>query len=102
MDGRERTLGVMDGRELGEKLELVCRETGSGAVEVELRLLAWGEGVGWYPQRTLPLPRDLAQLHALLRRAEAVTGRAASRETSSNVLRFPLPRAASFARPASA
>ena len=66
-------LGVLDGRQRDEKLELLVRTTAAGAAEVELRLLAWGEGIGWYPQRTLPLPWDLALLRALLRRAERLS-----------------------------
>lgn len=104
MAGRERTLGVTGGRAPAEKLELICRESASGTVEIELRLLAWGEGVGWYPQRTLPLPGNLAQLRTLLRRAEAVSRRGAARGTGARLLHFPLPDAgaAGLARPASA
>jgi len=90
MSPREFCLGVIDGRQEGEKLELACRETQSGTLEVELRLLAWGEGIGWYPQRTLPLPPELAHLRALLRRAERLTGRQrGAGEVGARVLPFP-------------
>lgn len=103
MTSREQCLGVIDGRHEGEKLELIYRENESGAGEVQLRLLAWGEGIGWYCQRTLPLPRDLACLRVLLRRAERFTrGRSARTEAGARIL--PLPRVGTWrpARPASA
>lgn len=90
MNLREVCLGVIDGRQEGEKLELACRENEFGTVEVELRLLAWGEGIGWYCQRTLPLPGNLAGLRVLLRRAERLgRGRSAERRAGGRVLSFP-------------
>ncbi len=50
MKGRETCLGVIDGRRDDEKLELACRESDTGALELVLRLVSWGEGIGWYPQ----------------------------------------------------
>ena len=82
-------LGVLDGRQRDEKLELLVRTTAAGAAEVELRLLAWGEGIGWYPQRTLPLPGDLALLRALLRRAERLSRRGAHAAGSARVVPLP-------------
>jgi hypothetical protein len=98
---REVALGVVDGRRDTEKLELVCVEGDSGRGEVELRLLAWSEGIGWYRQRTLPLPADSAQLRILLRRAER---RSASRARCAGdpAKIVPFPAGASFKRPASA
>ena len=90
MNLREVCLGVIDGRHEGEKLELVCRDREPGTVEVELRLLAWGEGIGWYVQRTLPLPPELAGLRVLLRRAERLArGRGAGSEAGARILPFP-------------
>lgn len=91
MNTREFCLGVIDGRQVGEKLELICRENESGSAEVELRLLAWGEGIGWYAQRTLPLPPELAGLRVLLRRAERLTrARGIGSEAGARILPFPL------------
>jgi hypothetical protein len=102
MTPREFSLGVIQGRGEGEKLEVVCHAHGSRIVDVELRLLAWGEGIGWYAQRTLPLPRDLAQLRALLRRAERQSQHArAGRPRTRRVVPFP-ERGTGFATPASA
>lgn len=102
MTGREMSLGVVDGRGRAEKLEVICRQQPSGAVELELRLLAWGEGVGWYSQRTIPLPSDPRDLRALLRRAERVSRKAGNVHAAApNVVRFP-GRRTELARPASA
>ncbi len=88
MKGRETCLGVIDGRRDDEKLELACRESDTGALELELRLVSWGEGIGWYPQRTLALPPDLAGLRLLLRRGERRTGGLIRRQ-ETRVLPFP-------------
>ena len=102
MTPREFSLGILDGRRQAEKIELVCQETDSGP-EVQLRLLAWGEGIGWYSQRTLPLPSDLAGLRALLRRAEHLPRRQSPRaDALANILPFPERRSVRLSRPASA
>jgi hypothetical protein len=99
---REVTLGVVDGRRDTEKLELVCVEAEAGRGHVELRLLAWSESLGWYRQRTLPVPADPAPLRSLLRRAEPPTRTIRARATGGRgkVVAF-RPRA-SLSRPASA
>jgi len=90
MSPREVCLGVVDGEQEDQKLELRCRETETGTVEVELRLLAWGEGIGWYSQRSLPLPADLAGLRVLLRRAERHTrARGSERQAGARIVAFP-------------
>jgi hypothetical protein len=102
MTPREFSLGVVEGGGSGEWLEVVCREQESRTVDVELRLLVWGKGVGWYSQRTLPLPRNLTQLRALLRRAERQSqGSKAGAPRTKSVVRFP-DRGTGFATPASA
>lgn len=101
---RELSLGVIDGRTPDEKLEVVYREGPDGAPEVALRQLAWGAGLGWYPQRTVPLPADLRALRALLRRAErrAARGRAHPAAARRTVVPLPDRAPAALARPASA
>ncbi len=100
MTGRETSLGVVDGRDDAEKLEIIRRREPSGAVQLELRLLAWGEGVGWYAQRTIPLPADARPLLALLRRAERASCH--GREAGPRCAVVALPAPAALARPASA
>lgn len=99
---RELSLGIVGGRSAGEKLEVVYRETETGAVEIDVRLLAWGEGIGWYPQRTLPLTAHLGPLRALLRRAEGLARSGGRRRGTATVVAFPGGAPADLARPASA
>ncbi|GEM_PF-1845066 len=75
----EQCIGVLDGRTSDEKLEVVQRDLGEGRLEVELRIVRWGEGVGWYVQRTLPIVSDITLLCALLRRAKRINQRLSSR-----------------------
>ena len=99
----EICIGVIPGRQQEEKLELLARLTPTGAVEIEFRLLAWGEGVGWYPQRTLPLPADFVLVRALLRRAERLSRRQTLHgKGGASVLPFPTCNTADQVRPASA
>ncbi len=86
---REITLGVLDGCGPDEKLEVRARESQSGRLELELRALAWGEGIGWYPQRTIPLPGDLRQLSAVLHWAARLTGRPRESEMTRKVVALP-------------
>lgn len=89
------SLGVTDGPQPGDKLELVFRRSEADGAEIELRLLAWGEGIGWYPVRTIPLPQRLAELRVLLSRAERVAARGhAQANTTGTVLPFPTPAGA--------
>ncbi|MBI2218727.1 MAG: hypothetical protein HYU51_15670 [Candidatus Rokubacteria bacterium] len=86
----EVSLGVVDGRQPDEKLEVVWRVDDAGNGIAELRLLAWGEGIGWYAQRTLTLPARLAGLRILLERAERLArGQHAPGEGGADVLPFP-------------
>ncbi len=98
----DQIVGVLDGRHGDEKLELLVRETAAGAVEIELRLLAWGKGIGWYPQRTLPLPADLVLLRALLRRAESLSRRGTRQDRGTRIVALPAHSPADQARPVSA
>jgi hypothetical protein len=68
----EMCLGVLDGETQDEKFEVVLRRQEQRPPSIELRLVRWGEGVGWYVQRTTPLPADLCGLRGLLRRAQRI------------------------------
>ena len=45
----------------GVMLEVVLMHSREGGTEVELRSLAWGNGLGWYRQSTLTLDNTAAQ-----------------------------------------
>jgi hypothetical protein len=91
----EICVGVLDGEARDEKFEVVVRHPGSARASVELRLVRWGEGLGWYAQRTMTLPPDLAGLRALLRRAQRLrSGDSAvkQRRAVGRLLALPNPR----------
>jgi hypothetical protein len=90
----EICLGVLDGEAENEKFEIVVCPRESSRASIELRLVYWGEGVGWYVQRTMPLPADLAGLRALLRRAQRLAsgnGAYRQRAAGSRLLTLPPP-----------
>ncbi len=87
----ELCLGVMDGCGTDQKLELVVCEKQPDDTRFELRLVAWADGIGWYRQQTLVLPRELAALDGLIRRARRLTSRRLPRhQIRGKVLAFPL------------
>ncbi|GIX46525.1 MAG: hypothetical protein KatS3mg131_0736 [Candidatus Tectimicrobiota bacterium] len=68
----ERLLGTVAGAAPDERLELLWRRE-DGTSQLVLRVSRWGTGVGWYPQRTLPLdPQQLQPLLALLQKASGL------------------------------
>lgn len=84
-------LGVVDGCKADQKLELVLCEQQSGSPCLELRLVAWDEGLGWYRQQTLALPAELTMLDVLIHRARRLMSRRTQRDQSRGaVLNFPL------------
>jgi hypothetical protein len=74
----ELCLGVTDGCGSDQKLELVLCEK-SGDRRLELRLVAWGEGIGWYRQQTFGLPADLSVFEGLIGRARRLMSRRSRR-----------------------
>jgi hypothetical protein len=73
---REFTLGGQFNGDGTTRLE-VALLTSEGKTKLELRLLGWGEGIGWYIQKRLQL--DPLQIRAL----KAILGRGAGRVKSS-------------------
>lgn len=61
----EHSLGLINGRGEHEKVEVVLSQADDGTREVKLILQSWGEGIGWYPQKTIAL--DLSQIGPLQR-----------------------------------
>jgi len=83
-------LAQLDGESTKEKIELVLRHTGERGPALEVRSLRWGQGVGWYTQKTIVLdPGQVMRLASLLRRA-ALTGQ--TRTGGRKILTFPTKR----------
>src|SRR5574341_806070 len=73
---REYSLGVVNGQREHEKVEVVLSRGEDGTCEVKLILQSWGEGIGWYPQKTIPfLPSQIDPLQRALEKAKGVTRR---------------------------
>ncbi|HWQ70118.1 MAG TPA: hypothetical protein VN494_09245 [Patescibacteria group bacterium] len=73
---REFILGGQFNEDGTTRLEVALLAS-EGKTKLELRLLAWGEGIGWYIQRRIQL--DTLQIGAL----KTMLGRGASRVKSS-------------------
>jgi len=85
-----KVLAQLDGENAMEKIELVLRETEEGSTALEVRSQRWGQGVGWYTQKTIVLdPIQVRRLGSLLRRA-ALTGQTPRR--GRKILSFPVRR----------
>jgi hypothetical protein len=92
-EGGELCLGVIDGCGTDQKIELAVCEKQPGDMHLELRLVAWGDGIGWYRQQTLALPADLSVFEGLIGRARRVVSRRSRRsQTRGKVLTFPTSR----------
>ena len=69
----ECVIGILEGRNETEKVEVHLTREGSTEEKLDLRLLSWGEGIGWYPQKTLALDcREIDALQTILNRAKAL------------------------------
>lgn len=69
----ESIIGVLEGRDGAEKVEVWLDPEEGETGQVYLRLVSWGEGIGWYPQKTIELDcRQLGALHTILKRGEAL------------------------------
>jgi hypothetical protein len=77
--GRNYTVGAIHGRTPQEQLEVVLQQDGEGRWGLTLIAQGWGEGIGWYPQKTIaldasqiePLQRILAIVQGVTRRAQS-------------------------------
>ncbi len=82
-----KVLAQPDGEHTKEKIDLVLRHTEEGSMALEVRSLRWGQGIGWYTQKTIVLnPGQVRRLASLLRRA-ALTGQ--TRTGGRKILTFP-------------
>jgi hypothetical protein len=76
---RNYTVGAIHGRTPQEQLEVVLQRDGEGRWGLTLIAKGWGEGIGWYPQKTIaldasqiePLQRMLAIVQGVTRRAQS-------------------------------
>jgi hypothetical protein len=78
--GRNYTVGAIHGRTPQEQLEIVLQQDGEGQWGLTLIAQGWGEGIGWYPQKTIAL--DASQIEPpqrMLAIVQGVTRRAQSR-----------------------
>jgi hypothetical protein len=85
--GQQSVLGQLEGENQKEKVELILRQTAEGQAGLEVRSLRWGQGVGWYVQKTIILdPTQVQRLDRLLRRASIVSRKGGK---SGKVIPFP-------------
>jgi hypothetical protein len=67
------TIGVLEGKNGSEKLEVLVDPDRKNGGQIHLRLLSWGEGIGWYPQKTVEIDcRQIDALQSYLGYAEAL------------------------------
>ncbi|MFQ5580137.1 MAG: hypothetical protein ACE5FZ_05945 [Nitrospiria bacterium] len=91
----EQVIGVLSGDSESEKLEVFLNSEEGDAGRLHIRLLSWGEGIGWYSQKTIELDcRNLANLQTLCKKAEAHlrTERRKTPRSSGKVISFPTNR----------
>jgi hypothetical protein len=65
-------VGAIHGRTRQEQLEVVLQQDGEGRWGLTLIAQSWGEGIGWYPQKTIAL--DASQIEPLQRLLAIVQG----------------------------
>ncbi|MFQ5598380.1 MAG: hypothetical protein ACE5GK_10060 [Nitrospiria bacterium] len=85
-------IGVLAGENEREKIEVLLDRQDPSEARLSLRLLSWGDGIGWYPQKTLMLgPREIGTLETLLKQARALM-QTTKRKTppKGKVIPFPL------------
>lgn len=89
----KRLIGVLEGRDGEEKVEVLVNRGQGSKGEIFLRVLSWGEGIGWYPQKTIQLdPRQLRALQTLLKKVDALLrpGGKGGMKIRGKILPFPL------------
>lgn len=92
----EQVIGVLDGKKESEKIEVMLNSEKGESGYLYLRLMSWGEGIGWYPQKTIELDcRNLNNLQTLCNKAEAHLKLVKNRPSVSTgkIIPFPTNRA---------
>jgi len=89
-------IGVIDGSDEREKIEvLMVRE--EPEAKIHLRSLSWGEGIGWYPQKTLILNcKEVGKLQMLLNQIQAIVKTEPQKKACSRGKIIPFPRRQPF------
>src|SRR6266487_3701534 len=86
----EKVIAAIPKDTLDHMLEVVFIDDQAQAPRVELRTLAWGNGLGWYRQHTVTL--DSASLQGLQRALSQIQGQirhGTPRRQSATVIPFP-------------
>lgn len=91
----ERIIGILEGEDQTKKIEVLLNPEQGKSGQLHFRLLSWGEGIGWYPQKTIEL--DCGQLNLLqpiLKRAERLLRKQEQKEPRSmgRIIPFPMNR----------
>jgi hypothetical protein len=60
-DMHEEIIATIPQKQPDTVLEVALIHNDDGASHIELRCMTWGEGLGWYRQKTLALDRDAAR-----------------------------------------
>jgi hypothetical protein len=90
----DRLVAAHQNKEGDGRVDIVV-VTGAGGPRLELRLLAWGRGIGWYPLRRIGLDRKqaLALRRSLVRAERYLGARKADAEGSAcRIIPFPVVR----------
>jgi hypothetical protein len=92
---------MIDGSGPNERILVALRQSAEGSVAIELLQQHYGEGIGWFNQRSLSLdPLQLSQLQTLLGQPALANRLCSTSVQSRDVLPFPGPRERSPQRPA--
>ncbi len=94
----ESIVGVLEGRDGTEKVEVLLNHEEGCIGQIHFRLLSWGEGIGWYPQKTVELDcRQIGALQTVLKRTEALFQKQRQRapKSTGKIILFPLNRSGS-------
>ena len=81
----ERSKGASEGGNSKEKIEVIAKRENPQILEI--RSLRWGNGVGWYVQKTITV--DAAQAKVLMRALRGAVVMSARKASKGNVIPFP-------------
>lgn len=94
-------LATLPGSGPHQRLQVALRQKADGGLVIELRDQHFGEGIGWFDQRTMSLePRQWQQLQALLGTKSTSEILDEQADATPSTLPFPGPRTKSPRRPA--
>ena len=85
-------LGTLEGAGPSERMLVALKQAGDGSVAIELLQQHYGEGIGWFNQRSMTLdPRQWQQLQTLLGKSKPAEQFEAMAGQQRDVLPFPGP-----------